>query len=72
MLNTICEGTADYWRTLTLSMPSRFAKKVTVLSRTSGPRFRVSCWCDIAGLDAVTNVGGAEVNVLSELDAMRT
>ena len=54
-------------------MPSRFARKVTVLSRTSGPRFCWSrFWVAIVGPEAVTKVGGADVNVLLELDgAMR-
>ena len=53
----------------TLSMPSRFARKVTVLSRTSGPRFCWSrFWVAIVGPEAVTKVGGADVNVLLELD----
>ena len=50
-------------------MPSRFARKLTVLSRTSGPRLSWSrFWVAIVGPDAVTKVGGADVNVLLELD----
>ena len=53
----------------TLSMPSRLARKVTVLSRTSGPRLSWRrFWVTIVGPDAVTKVGGADVNVLLELD----
>ena len=52
-------------------MPSRFARKVTVLSRVSGPRFCCSAfWVAIAGPDAVTKVAGTDVTVLAELDAM--
>ena len=54
-------------------MPSRFARKVTVLSRVSGPRFCCTAFCvAIVGPDAVTKVAGADVTVLAELDAMRT